>query len=70
MISCFKSWKKWALSYLIDRAVEGGFLSRCSICGKNGEGMIISHLLYVDDTSLLRGKSGSNDVLKLAIDVV
>ena len=44
-----------ALSYLIGRAVEGGFLSSCSICGRHGEGMVISHLLYVDDTILFYG---------------
>ena len=44
-----------ALSYLIGRAVEGGFLSSCSIYGKNGEGMVISHLLYADDTILFCG---------------
>ena len=27
-----------ALSYLIGRVVAGGFLSGCSICGKNGGG--------------------------------
>ena len=44
-----------ALSYLIGRAVEGGFLSSCRICGINGEGMFISHLLYADDTILFCG---------------
>ena len=44
-----------ALSYLIDKVVEGGFLSGCTICGKNGEGMVISPLLYVDDTILFCG---------------
>ena len=44
-----------ALSYLIGRAIEGGFLSSCSIYGRNGEGMVISHLLYADDTILFCG---------------
>ena len=47
-----------ALSYLICRAVEEGFLSSCSICGINGEGMVISHLLYADDTILFCGAIG------------
>ena len=58
------------LSYLIDRAVEWGFLSGCSICGRNGEGMVISYLLYADYTTLLWSKSGPNDVLNLVVDVV
>ena len=45
------------LSYLIGRAVEGGFLSGCSICGRNGEEMVISHLLYADDTILFCGEN-------------
>ena len=44
-----------ALSYLIGRAVERGFLSGCRICGRNGEGVVISHLLYADDTILFCG---------------
>ena len=44
-----------ALSYLIDRAIAGNFLSGRSICGKNGDGTIISHLLYADDTILFCG---------------
>ena len=44
-----------ALSYLIGRAIEGGFLSSCSICGRNGEGMVISYLLHADDTILFCG---------------
>ena len=44
-----------ALSYLIDQVVEGGFLLSCSIRDRNGEGMIISHMLYADDTLLFCG---------------
>ena len=44
-----------ALSGLIDRAVQGGFLSGCYIGKRNGEGMVISHLLYADDTLLFCG---------------
>ena len=44
-----------ALSYLIDRAIKGGFLSSCSISGRNGEGMATSHLLYADYTILFCG---------------
>ena len=38
-----------ALSGLIERAVQGGFLSSCYIGRRNGEGMVVSHLLYADD---------------------
>ena len=41
-----------ALSGLIERAVQGGFLSGCYIGRRNGEGMVVSHLLYADDTLL------------------
>ena len=44
-----------ALSNFIDRAVEEGFISGCSICGRNGEGMVISHMLYTDDNILFCG---------------
>ena len=40
------------LSCLIDKAIEGGFLSRYSFGGRGREGLIISHLLYADDTIL------------------
>ena len=41
-----------ALSGLIERAVQGGFLSGCYIGRRNGEGMVVSHLLYADNTLL------------------
>ena len=41
-----------ALSFLIARAIEGDFLSSCKIGGRVGEGLVISHLLYVDDSLL------------------
>ena len=44
-----------ALSCLTDRAVEGAFISGCSIRSRTGEGMVNSHLLYVDDTLLFCG---------------
>ena len=43
------------LSHLIERAAEGGFLSGCNICGRNGEGMVLSHMLYADDTIVFCG---------------
>ncbi|RVW14457.1 LINE-1 retrotransposable element ORF2 protein [Vitis vinifera] len=51
-------WIKWVLihfvmeafSGLLKRAVVGGFLSPCLIRGRRGEGVQISHLLFVDDT--------------------
>ena len=42
------------LSYLINNAVEGNFMSRCKF-GNRGEGeeeLVLSHLLYADDTLL------------------
>ena len=41
-----------ALSGLIEREVQGAFLSGCYIGRRNGEGMVVSHLLYADDTLL------------------
>ena len=41
-----------ALSYLIAKAVEGGFLFGYRIRGREGDGLTVSHLLYVDDTIL------------------
>ena len=41
-----------ALSCLIAKAVEGGFLSGCRIGGREGDGLTVSHLLYADDTIL------------------
>ena len=41
-----------ALSCLISRAVDGGFLSSCRIGGRGREGLTISHLLNDDDTLL------------------
>ena len=38
------------LSALIRRAVEGGFLSGCSIRGGRRPAMNISHLFFADDT--------------------
>ena len=38
------------LSNLIRRAVDGGFLSGCRIQGRGEEEMIVSHLLFADDT--------------------
>ena len=43
-----------ALSLLIQHAVEGNFLSSSRVAikggGKGGEGEVISHLFYADDT--------------------
>ncbi|KAJ9676862.1 hypothetical protein PVL29_022056 [Vitis rotundifolia] len=38
------------LSVLIRRAVEGGYISGCNIRQGNGPAVIISHLLFADDT--------------------
>ena len=39
-----------ALSRLIFRAVRGGNLSGCKIKGRSGDGVLVSHLLFADDT--------------------
>ena len=39
-----------ALSRLINRAVGGGFLSGCRVNGRGGDGALVSHLLFADDT--------------------
>ena len=41
------------LDVLIRRAVEGGFLSRCSIRGGSRSTLNISHLFFTDDTIVL-----------------
>ena len=41
-----------ALSGLIKRAVEDSFISGCRFKGRDGGELIISHLLYADDTVL------------------
>ena len=37
-------------SRLIHRAVRGGFLSGCRIKGRRGDGALVSHLLFANDT--------------------
>ncbi|RVW91675.1 LINE-1 reverse transcriptase-like [Vitis vinifera] len=39
-----------AFSRLIHRAMRGGFLSGCKINGRRGDGTLVSHLLFADDT--------------------
>ena len=41
-----------ALSCLLKRTVEGNFISGCKFVGRGGEELIISHLLYANDTIL------------------
>ena len=38
------------LSCLLKRAMEGNFISGCRLGGRDGGEMVISHLLYADDT--------------------
>ena len=38
------------LSCLLKRAVEGNFISGCRLGNREGGEMVISHLLYADDT--------------------
>ena len=40
------------LSCLINHAIEGNYLSGSKIADRRGEELVISHLLYVDDTLL------------------
>ena len=42
-----------ALSCLLKRVVEGNFISGCRFSGRDGRDIVISHLLYADDTILL-----------------
>ena len=39
-----------ALSCLLKRAVEGNFISGCRFGGRDGGEIVVSHLLYADDT--------------------
>ena len=39
-----------ALSCLLKRVVEDNFISRCRFGGRDGGEIVISHLLYADDT--------------------
>ena len=39
-----------ALSGLLQRAVEGNFISGCKFVGRDGGELTISHLLYANDT--------------------
>ena len=39
-----------ALSCMLKRAMEGGFLTTCQVRGKGSERVDVSHLLFVDDT--------------------
>ena len=41
-----------ALSSLINHAIEGNYLSGSRIVDMRGEELVISHLLYADDTLL------------------
>ena len=41
-----------ALSDLLKLVVEGNFISGCRFGGKDGGELVISHLLWVDDTVL------------------
>ena len=37
-------------SCFLKRVVDGGFMSGCRVKGRSEEGVIISHLLFADDT--------------------
>ena len=40
------------LSCLIYKVVEGNFLTGCKVGGRGGEELVLSHLLYANDTLL------------------
>ena len=42
---------------LLQRVVDEGFLLGCRVKGRSGEGVQISHLLFVDDTLVFRQAS-------------
>ena len=44
-----------ALSKMLDRAMEGGFLSGFSVDNNGGNALSISHLLYANDTLICCG---------------
>ena len=39
-----------ALSQLLSRARNGGFISSFKVGGRGSEGLFVSHLLFADDT--------------------
>ena len=44
-----------ALSCLLRRAINGGFLLACKVRGRSGEGTQVSYLLFIDDTLVFCG---------------
>ena len=48
------------LSRLLSRAKEGGFINGFLIRGRNGVGVEVSHLLFIDDTLILCDASKEN----------
>ncbi|RVW53935.1 hypothetical protein CK203_073000 [Vitis vinifera] len=54
-----------ALSRLINRAVGGGFLSGCRVNGRGGDGALVSHLLFADDT-LVFCEASENQMVHLS----
>ena len=41
------------LSYILKRVMEGGYLEGFLASGKGSVSMVVSHLLFVDDTLIL-----------------
>ncbi|RVW70881.1 putative mitochondrial protein [Vitis vinifera] len=50
-------------SAFLKRAVEGGFLSSCRVKSRSEEGVLISHLLFDDDTLVFLGRVENMDDL-------
>ena len=42
-------------SQLIDRAMEGNFFTGCNVGGRGEDGLVLTHLLYANDTLIFCG---------------
>ena len=45
---------------LLTGAMEGNFLFGCKVSGRGEEGLVLTHLLYADDTLISVGQIGFN----------
>ena len=44
-------------NWLISKAMEGNFLFGCNIGGRGEKGLVLTHLLYADDTLIFYGEN-------------